>query len=373
MILIDGNIHSGSGCILRHALALSHITKKPFKIINIRQQRKKPGIKKQHLAAIKFFESHGSITKGAELGGLELEFIPSNTIKKGKYEIDIETAGSIGLVIQSILLPLIYENKNYEIKIIGGTDVFGGPPIDYTKNVLFPYIRKYTKTLDLKIEKRGFMPKGGGIVELQVKGMDNLNSKNPIVRSKVKKNLIAIKGNVVSSKNLSSKNISERIANSATNMLKNANETVNITTTYQNSDSDGCVITTYAMYGTDEGFDYVFPKIIGVTELGQLRVTSEKIGETVAKELMKLIEKDISCDPLLADQLIPFLGIVGGEITTTEITDHIESTIFVTETFLDCKFEIIKDEINSTVTIKTTGNDENLVKNEENTLSYRDL
>ena len=53
MIQIDGSQGEGGGQILRTALALSLCTGESFRISKIRAGRKKPGLLRQHLTAVK--------------------------------------------------------------------------------------------------------------------------------------------------------------------------------------------------------------------------------------------------------------------------------------------------------------------------------
>ncbi len=50
---IDGSYGEGGGQIVRSAVTLSCITKKPILIENIRKNRRVPGLRPQHLTAIK--------------------------------------------------------------------------------------------------------------------------------------------------------------------------------------------------------------------------------------------------------------------------------------------------------------------------------
>ena len=53
VITIDGSAGEGGGQILRTSLALSLVTGQPFRIEGIRAGRKKPGLLRQHLTAVK--------------------------------------------------------------------------------------------------------------------------------------------------------------------------------------------------------------------------------------------------------------------------------------------------------------------------------
>ena len=53
MLTIDGSAGEGGGQILRSSLALSLVTGKSFVIEKIRANRKKPGLMRQHLSAVK--------------------------------------------------------------------------------------------------------------------------------------------------------------------------------------------------------------------------------------------------------------------------------------------------------------------------------
>ena len=53
MIQLDGSYGEGGGSLTRVALALSSLTGKEFTVNNIRAGRPNPGLKAQHLHAIK--------------------------------------------------------------------------------------------------------------------------------------------------------------------------------------------------------------------------------------------------------------------------------------------------------------------------------
>jgi len=104
LIEIDGSFGEGGGQILRSSLSLSMYTQQPVVIKNIRAGRKKPGLMRQHLTAVKAAaEICDAQVRGSEISSLKLYFDPGK-VKAGDYNFDIGTAGSITLVFQACIL-----------------------------------------------------------------------------------------------------------------------------------------------------------------------------------------------------------------------------------------------------------------------------
>ncbi len=103
---INGGFGEGGGQIIRSAIALSCITKQPIHLENIRKNRKVPGLRPQHLTAIKILQKIANAKViGAEIGSTELKFIP-NKIESLELVEDVGTAGSISLILQ-VLIPVV--------------------------------------------------------------------------------------------------------------------------------------------------------------------------------------------------------------------------------------------------------------------------
>jgi len=335
MIELDGNFEEGGGQIVRTALGLSAFTRKPFKVTNIRQGRKEPGLKKQHLEAIKALKALcNADVEGAEMGSNEITFDPG-IYKGGKLEIDIETAGSITLLLQSLIVPMTFL-KNTSLKIKGGTDVQWSMPSDYFKHVFLPHLKKYVD-YEFKILKRGYYPKGNGLIEFSTRPN---NKKDQLIFAEQGK-LVSIKGVVNSSLSLQKRQVAERIASSAKLNLQKINSPVDIDVQYSDSLSDGTGIVLWSLHSIRDEID----SIIGADELGEIHVTAEDLGRNCAIKLIEEIKSGAAIDKHLTDNLIPFLGILGGKIKVSEITKHTLANIYVTEKFLDVKFIINNNEI----------------------------
>src|SRR6516225_9169713 len=80
MIDIDGSAHSGSGTIVRHAVAYAALTGQPVRVRNARARRQHAGLRPQHLRAIQAIRDLvGGSLDGAEVGSRSFEFRPGNT------------------------------------------------------------------------------------------------------------------------------------------------------------------------------------------------------------------------------------------------------------------------------------------------------
>jgi RNA 3'-terminal phosphate cyclase (ATP) len=180
-ITIDGSILEGGGQILRNSIAYSAITTQPIKINNIRGNRSKPGIKKQHLAGILSAKQICKAeTEGLELNSIQLTFIPNeikHNVLENPIKVDIGSAGACSLVIQTILPILFYSktNTHTNISITGGTNVDFSPPIDFFIHILLPTLTILDISAKIVVEKRGYMPKSGGKLNLQVESSNNSN------------------------------------------------------------------------------------------------------------------------------------------------------------------------------------------------------
>jgi len=351
MIEIDGSYLEGGGQIARTALALSTLTNKPFSIDKIRVGRKQPGLKNQHLYCIKTLQQLcDAEAEGAELKSLELSYKP-NKFKAKNIEVDIGTAGSITLLSQSLLIPSMFADKRFELKFIGGTDTAWSPPFDYLKNIILPHINRYCD-IKLKLERRGFYPKGGGKVsvsfapKIKIKDYKSVEEFISALREKFSPidlteqgKLIKVDGIAFASEDLMKAEVSERMGNAAKSILKDLNCPVNIQTEYSQAYSSGAGIVLWASFSEDvEEFDKENPVIIGADSLGERGKRAEIVGEDAAKHLLMEIKTGAAIDQHMADQLIPLLGLVGGKMKTSSTTQHTLTNIYATEQFLDVKF-----------------------------------
>lgn len=348
MIHINGAHMEGGGQILRTALALSTLTRQAFVIENIRCNRPTPGLKAQHLSCIDALRKMASAeVQGAQLGAPQLSFKPHSVVA-GSLVLDIGTAGSITLFLQSLLLPCMFADAVIKLSITGGTDTKWSIPADYFANVILPLLNKFA-TIEINEIRRGFYPRGQGKLELTITPRFRLYDykdfadfcaqvKNKIspLKFTVQPELDRIEGRSVASFKLKDAGVAERQADGAARILGDR-YSLRIEEEYCHSASVGTVITLWAV--SREGIIFM-----GADALGEKGRRAEDVGAAAATRLLKLLKSDAAVDSHLADNLIPLMALCGGEIKTEKITGHIRSNIHVCEKFLQTGFRIQGDQ-----------------------------
>lgn len=359
MIKIDGNYLEGGGQIVRTALAFSTITQKPFEVHEIRRGRKNPGLKPQHLYCIKALEQLCTAkAEGAEIESSAIRYTPGK-IQGKTIKIDIGTAGSITLLLQSLLLPCFFADKKIKLKLKGGTNVKWSMPIEYLEHVLAPHLKKFCEDIKIKLIKRGYYPKGGGEVEITIKPkyklaehpgfesfLKEIRTKQKGINSTEQPKLIQIKGISHASKTLEKAQVAERQAKSAKFLLSKYEVPVNIRTEYCDTLSPGSGITVWAVFSkNEEDLDLINPIILGADGLGERGKPSEEVGKEAAQSLAEEIDSGAPTDYHLADNLVPWLALFcPSSIKTSKITDHAKTNIYTVEQFLGKIFEIETDK-----------------------------
>jgi RNA 3'-terminal phosphate cyclase (GTP) len=351
MLYLDGSYLEGGGQILRTALALSTLTNTPFEMDNIRCNRKEPGLKNQHLHCIKALQKLcDAKVIGATLGSPKVTYIPGK-IKGGIIAMDLGTAGSLTLMLQSLLLPALFADKRTKFRLTGGTDVAWSMSIDYLHQVIIPHLAKYAD-VKLIIEKRGYYPEGGGRIELTIKPkfhlsdydsflsmIDDFRRNKPHISLTEQNNLISISGISHASKSLEDAQVAERQAKTARVVLSKYNRQPRIDTIYCDTASTGSGITVWARFSKTNESDFNNPIILGADALGEKGKPSEEVGTDAAQRLVHEIDSGACVDQHQADNLIPFLAF-GGAIKVSHISDHTKTNIWVVEQFLGKMFKI---------------------------------
>jgi RNA 3'-terminal phosphate cyclase (ATP) len=184
MIELDGCIGEGGGQVLRTALTLSMVTGQPFRIVNIRAGRAKPGLMRQHLVAVQASAqvSDAAVT-GAEVGSQSLTFVPRQ-VKPGAYQFAIGTAGSCTLVLQTILPALLFCDQPSTVRISGGTHNPMAPPVQFLQRAYCRVLEAMGAQIGIDIVRSGFFPAGGGVLDASVSPCSGLRPLELLSRGK---------------------------------------------------------------------------------------------------------------------------------------------------------------------------------------------
>jgi len=342
MIEIDGSIGEGGGQILRTASALSVITNKPLHVFNIRKGRKEPGLKTQHLLGLRALAqfSQGRL-EGDFLGSKEIKFWPNQNFKRN-ISINIPTAGSITLLLQTLLLPGLLSQEGLEIRFRGGaTDTFFAPTIDYFRLVFLKILQKIlpeSSKIDIQIKKRGYYPEGGAELEVKIPPLKGkLNSLNLLDRGNLRK--ISIYSGA--SELLKERKVAERQIAGVKEILGKLKLPIEEFIEYHKTQCPGSNICLVAEFENT---------VIGTDNLGRIGKKAEEIGKEVALDLINQEKSKACLDKHLADQILPYLALAEGKshITVSEITNHCKTNIWVIEKFIKGKFEIKENSISWT-------------------------
>jgi len=167
-IQIDGSMGEGGGQVLRASLALSMALGKPFRISGIRANRPKPGLKRQHLTCVTAAQAVCDATvDGAAINSSELFFAPG-VVRPGEYEFHVGTGGSVTMVLQALVPPLLLGTTPSRLTVTGGTHVPYAPPFEFMRDTLFPRLETLGVRLNARMDRIGYMDIGGGSVTVEI-------------------------------------------------------------------------------------------------------------------------------------------------------------------------------------------------------------
>jgi len=330
-IRIDGSYGEGGGQILRTALSLACVLRKEVQIFDIRKGRKVPGLQPQHLTCVNACRDITQAeVEGNRLQSIFLRFSPK-TIKGGDFLFDVAkikgSAGSVSLVLQSILLPLFLAKEPTEVVIKGGTHVPWSPAFTYLQEVFFPTIKKIGCEVKGDIKKWGWYPKGGGEATFSTNPVENFLPLNLLERGK----LLKLSGiSAVSNLPLS---IAKRQRDQAYKILREKRFNPDIELVDAPSIGKGTFFFLLAEFENS---------LAGFSSLGEIKKRAEKVAEESCQDFLKFMETDAAAEPHLADQLIPYLSLTGDKssFTVSSVSQHLLTNIWAVKNFLPVRIEV---------------------------------
>jgi RNA 3'-terminal phosphate cyclase (ATP) len=268
---------------------------------------------------------------GAKLGSRELWFKPKE-VKGGCFEAEIGTAGSISMLLMTVLPICLFAKETVQLRVSkGGTDVSNAPTINYMRNVFLPMLRRMGVNASITVHRYGYYPKGMGEVTLTVEPCKELQ---PICLESLGE-ITAIKGVSVCTF-LAQKRVAERQAKAAKDYLRKAGyeADIQIINDMSNPLQKGSSLVLWAETSTGA--------IIGADAIGELKKTSEAVGVEAAEKLYEDLRVKATVDVHMSDMLIPYMALAKGSSVylVRKVSDHLETNIWLAEKLLGVKFSI---------------------------------
>lgn len=300
MIVIDGSEGEGGGQVLRNACALALVTDQPFRIFNIRGGREKPGLMRQHLTAIEAACTLGNAEcEGLEPRSSEITFRPGKVVP-GEYRFAVGTAGSTGLVLQTVLMPLVFAGRPSRLVLEGGTHNMLAPPFEFIAKTFLPILNRMGPTVEARLVRHGFYPRGGGRIEVDITPAP-LTPIECVARGALRERSVTAYFAALPF------DIADREIKAAHKLLDWPEESFAVRQLPEEQGPGNIML-------IEAAFDHVTEIVSG---FGQLGVPAEAVARKAAGRMAGYLESAAFAGPYLQDQLLLPLALAGGGVFTT--------------------------------------------------------
>ena len=332
MIEVDGAHGEGGGQLLRMAVALSALTDTPVRVVRIRAGRPTPGLAAQHVTAVDAVTRLcGGEATGLVVGSSTIEFRPGR-LAPGRFSFDVGTAGSVTLILQALLPVAAAAGGPVRVRLVGGTDVRWSPPIDYFGRVFLPLVRRLGARVDMEILRRGYYPRGGGIVEVAIEPTRSWSSFAVSEGGDIQR----VRG-IAHASNLP-EDVPRRMKHAALRRLHGIPDVKVEERVYRGEEAigQGGALVLWAEAET---------RLLGSDSLAERGKPSEKIGEETAASLRAEMEAAATLDVHASDQLLVYLarGDSPSRFRVQAVSGHLETMMWLIPQFLSCRFAVTRE------------------------------
>jgi len=340
-VVIDGAAGEGGGQVLRTTLALAAIAGRPVRIDRVRARRSKPGLRPQHLACVRAAaEVCGAEVRGASVGSGRVDFAPG-PVRAGDYRFDVGTAGSTGLVLQTVVPILLEAGGPSRVVVTGGTHNPLAPCFDFLAAAFAPLLARMGARVTFALERHGFYPSGGGRVTATIAPAAwaplELVDAGPVVRRRARAIVARLPTHV-------------------------AERELGVVRARLGWTDDECEAVSVDAAGPGNALvleverDAVLEVVTGFGEKG---VRAELVAARACDELAAYLDGDAPVGPHLADQLLVPMALAaratgrGGRFRTGPMTLHAHTNLGLVERLLDVRFDVDETGAGAIVSVES--------------------
>jgi RNA 3'-terminal phosphate cyclase (ATP) len=323
MLTIDGAQKSGSGTIVRYTVAVAALLGQPLRVVNARARRPQPGLRPQHLAAVRACADLCAATlSGASVGSREFTFTPGTHIRGGRFAWDIGTVGSTTMLALSILPLACFAAQPVTACISGGVFQDFAPSPHHLHSVLAPVLRRMGVAVEIAVRRAGYVPRGAGILEVRVTPVE----RSLIALALLEQGRVRQAVGLAFASHLAARRVSERMAQACEERLTVAgipSQTRRVEDTGALHPGASLAVWTETTTGT----------LLGADRIGAPRRSAEGIGRVVAAALLEDLRAGATVDRHLTDQVMLFAALARGTsgYRVPQVTDHLESNLWLAE------------------------------------------
>jgi RNA 3'-terminal phosphate cyclase (ATP) len=318
---IDGSRYSGSGAIVRQAIAFAALTGNAVHIVNIRVRRPKPGLRRQHVQVVEAIRQLvGGVSEGVTHGAREIVFRPGKPSRSQHYTWDIGSAGSTTSLAIAVLPVLAFGPSPVSVELRGGLFQDFAPSFYHLEYVLLPLLGRMGIKAAVRMDRPGYVPIGGRILCLEVTPVRNMLEALVLDKPGAVERVWSI----ALSSRLKGQSVSDRMAEAVTGAFAAAGYKAQVRVLYDDTAlQPGAGLAAFA--------DLSGGSRLGSDRAGAPRRRSEAIGRYVARQLLEDMKTGATLDRYASDQIIPFAALASGEtrFRIPRITEHIESSAWL--------------------------------------------
>jgi RNA 3'-phosphate cyclase len=328
VIEIDGSTGEGGGQLVRLAVALAALTARPLRLANVRARRPRPGLRRQHLAAVRALaELCGARCEGLAPGSDAFSFEPRARPAGGELRVEVGSAGSVTLVLQALVPVLLGAAARSRVVVRGGTDVPRAPTWDYFERVLVPLLARMGVRIGARVLRRGYYPAGGGEVEAEI---EPARPKPLAFARRGQEAPIAGEAQVARLP----RSIAERMRAAALGALGRRPASIAVRALQAGEAAGiGGALTLWTASASG---------VLGASRVAERGVRAETLGAAAGAELAADLDAGAALDIHGADQVLVYLALSGAhaEFTVRKVSEHARTAIWLLERLLPVRFRV---------------------------------